>query len=128
DANQSPRSGEPALAGGARRTPPPQLGREIDRGVTVARLLSATTLGDREVALPVREVYPPLDASGFDDAYATAAAALTPLVVRVEDRGWSETSSALASLVVIDRVVARPGELPALPARSEESRVGQRRS
>ena len=116
DANQAPVSGELALAGGDLRITPPQLGREIDGGVTVARLLSATTLGDREVALSVRAVYPPLDASGFDDAYATAAAALTPLVVRVEDRGWSESASALASLVVIDRIVARPGELPALPA------------
>jgi len=116
DANQAPVSGELALAGGDLRITPPQLGREIDGGVTVARLLSATTLGDREVALSVRAVYPPLDASGFDDAYAAAAAALTPLVVRVEDRGWSESSSALASLVVIDRIVARPGELPALPA------------
>src|SRR5438034_1316542 len=95
DANQAPVSGELALAGGDLRITPPQLGREIDGGVTVARLLSATTLGDREVALSVRAVYPPLDASGFDDAYAAAAAALTPLVVRVEDRGWSESSSAL---------------------------------
>src|SRR2546428_338631 len=35
---------------------------------------------------------------------------------RGDDRGWSESASALASLVVIDRIVARPGELPALPA------------
>jgi len=64
---QPQRSSELALAGGDLRITPPQLGREIDGGVTVARLLSATTLGDREVALSVRAVYPPLDASGFDD-------------------------------------------------------------
>ena len=94
----------------------PALGSEVDRVATVAALLSAESLGDRDVALRVRAVYPALDASGFDEAYARAAAATTPLTVRVDDRTFLESPPALASLLVIDRLSARPGELPAVPS------------
>jgi len=93
----------------------PALGREVDRVGTVAALLSADSLGDREVTLRVRTSYPAVDASGFDEAYARAAAAVTPVTVHVEDRTFTENATYLASLLVIDRAVAKPGELPALP-------------
>jgi vancomycin resistance protein YoaR len=93
----------------------PALGREVDRVSTVAALLSADSLGDREVTLRVRTTYPAVDASGFDEAYARAAAAVTPVTVHVEDRTFTENPTYLASLIAIDRVAAKPGELPALP-------------
>jgi vancomycin resistance protein YoaR len=93
----------------------PALGREVDRAGTVAALLSADSLGDREVALRVRTSYPAVDASGFDEAYARAAAVVMPVTVRVEDRTFNENANYLATLLVIDRVVAKPGELPAIP-------------
>ena len=93
----------------------PVLGREVDRAGTVAALLSADSLGDRQVELRVRTSYPAVDASGFDEAYARAAAAVTPVTVHVEDRTFTENPTYLASLLAIDRVVAKPGELPAIP-------------
>ena len=93
----------------------PALGREVDRVGTVAALLSADSLGNREVTLRVRTSYPAVDASGFDEAYARAAAAVTPVTVHVEDRTFTENATYLASLLAIDRVTAKPGELPALP-------------
>ena len=93
----------------------PQLGRTVDRGATVAALLAADTLGPRDVALRVRTAYPEVDASGFDEAYARAVTATTPLTVRVEDRSWSEVAAGLATLLQIDRVAVKPGELPAIP-------------
>ena len=93
----------------------PALGREVDRVGTVAALLSADSLGDREVTLRVRTSYPAVDASGFDEAYARAAAVITPVTVHVEDRTFTENSTYLATLLAIERVAAKPGELPAIP-------------
>jgi hypothetical protein len=93
----------------------PALGREVDRVGTVAVLVSADSLGDREVTLRVRTSYPAVDASGFDEAYARAAAVITPVAVRVEDRTFTENATFLSTLLAINRVVAKPGELPALP-------------
>jgi len=93
----------------------PLLGREVDRAGTVAALLSADSLGDREVPLRVRTSYPAVDASGFDEAYARAVAAVTPVTVHVEDRTFTENATYLASLLAIDRSVAKPGELAAIP-------------
>jgi vancomycin resistance protein YoaR len=93
----------------------PALGREVDRVRTVAALLSADSLGDREVALRVRTSYPAVDASGFDEAYARAAAVVTPATVHVEDRTFTENANYLSTLLAIDRVAAKPGELPAIP-------------
>jgi len=93
----------------------PALGREVDRAGTVAALLSADSLDDRKVVLRVRTSYPAVDASGFDEAYARAAAVVTPVAVHVEDRTFTENATYLASLLAIDRVVAKPGELPAIP-------------
>ena len=94
----------------------PVVGRQLDRTATAATILAAETLSDREIALSVREVYPAVDASGFAEAAAKARAAVTPLVVSVEDRVVKEDPTGLASLLVIERVAAKPGELPALPA------------
>ena len=94
----------------------PVVGRQLDRVAAAAAVLAAQTLEDREIALKARAVYPAVDPSGFDEALALARAATTPLSVTVEDRRVSEDAAALASLLVIERVLARPGELAATPA------------
>jgi vancomycin resistance protein YoaR len=94
----------------------PVVGRQLDRVSAAAAVLAAQTLVDREIALSVRAVYPAVDPSGFDDAVALARAATTPLIVSVEDRQVREDAAGLASLLIIDRVLARPGELAPTPA------------
>ncbi len=94
----------------------PVVGRQLDRVATVAAVLAAQTLADREIALSVRAVYPAVDPSGFEDALARARAATTPLTVTVEDRRITEDAVTLASFLVIDRVLARPGDLAVPPA------------
>jgi vancomycin resistance protein YoaR len=108
-------SGELRIAAGGLEATRPVLGREVDRVATTAALLSADSLGDREIALRVRTVYPAVDASGFDEAYARASAAVTPLTITVEDRTHEESAAGLATFLVIERVAAKPGELPAIP-------------
>jgi vancomycin resistance protein YoaR len=114
DTDRAPVSGELRLGANGLEATQPALGREVDRVRTVAALLSADSLGDREVILRVRAAYPAVDASGFDEAYARAAAVSIPVTVRVEDRTFTENATYLASLLAIDRVVAKPGELPAI--------------
>ena len=94
----------------------PSIGHQLDRVTTAATILAAQTLGDREIDLTVRDVYPTVDASGFRDALAKAQAATTPLSVSVEDRTVSEDAAGLGTLLKIERVVAKPGELDAVPA------------
>ena len=115
DTDRSSVSGELRVGPSGLEVTQPALGREVDRAGTVAALLSADSLGDREVALRVRTSYPAVDASGFDEAYARAAAAVVPVTVRVEDRTFTENATYLASLLAIDRVLAKPGELAAIP-------------
>jgi vancomycin resistance protein YoaR len=115
DTDRASVSGELRIGPAGLEVTQPALGREVDRAGTVAALLSADSLGDREVALRVRTSYPAVDASGFDEAYARAAAAVTPVTVQVEDRSFTENSTYLASLLAIDRVAAKPGELAAIP-------------
>ena len=93
----------------------PSLGHQLDRVTTAATILAAQTLGDREIELTVRDVYPAVDASGFRDALAKAQAATTPLSVSVEDRTVTEDAAGLGTLLKIERVVAKPGELDAIP-------------
>ncbi|OLB92234.1 MAG: hypothetical protein AUI15_21515 [Actinobacteria bacterium 13_2_20CM_2_66_6] len=115
DTDRASVSGELRVGRSGLEVTQPALGREVDRAGTVAALLSADSLGDREVTLRVRASYPAVDASGFDEAYARAAAAVVPVTVRVEDRTFTENSTYLASLLAIDRVLAKPGELAAIP-------------
>jgi vancomycin resistance protein YoaR len=115
DTDRASVSGELRVGAAGLEVTHPALGREVDRVGTVAALLSADSLGDREVALRVRTSYPAVDASGFDGAYARAAAAVTPVTVQVEDRTFTENSTYLATMLVIDRVAAKPGELAAIP-------------
>ena len=115
DTDRASVSGELRVAASGLEVTRPVLGREVDRAGTVAALLSADSLDDREVVLRVRTSYPAVDASGFDEAYRRAAAAVTPVTVHVEDRTFTENATYLASLLAIDRVVAKPGELPAIP-------------
>jgi vancomycin resistance protein YoaR len=115
DTDRASVSGELRVSATGLEVTQPALGREVDRVGTVAALLSADSLGDREITLRVRTSYPAVDASGFDEAYARAAAVITPVTVHVEDRTFTENPTFLASLLSIERVVAKPGELPALP-------------
>src|SRR5919201_1263307 len=115
DTDRAPVSGELRLGPNGLEVTAPALGREVDRVGTVAALLSADSLADREVALRVRASYPAVDASGFDEAYARAVAAVTPVAIHVEDRSWTESSTGLSTLLVIDRLVAKPGEIAAIP-------------
>ncbi|TMC73088.1 MAG: hypothetical protein E6J15_10365 [Chloroflexi bacterium] len=115
DTDRASVSGELRLGATGLQVTRPALGREVDRVGTVAVLLSADSLGDREVTLRVRTSYPAVDASGFDEAYARAAAVVTPVTVHVEDRTFTENSTYLATLLAIDRIAAKPGELPAIP-------------
>ncbi|HYK97307.1 MAG TPA: VanW family protein, partial [Candidatus Acidoferrales bacterium] len=94
----------------------PVVGQQLDKTATAAMVLAAQSLGDRNVDLAVRAVYPDVDESGFRDALVTARNATTPLTVTVEDRRVTEDAAGLASLLVIDRLAAKPGDLPALPA------------
>lgn len=116
DVDRAPVSGEIRLTTKGVEATQPVLGRAVDRTETIAALLSADSLGDREVALRVRTTYPELDASGFDQAYTRAVAVTTPLTVRVEDRSWDESEAGLATLLHVERVLAKPGELVAIPA------------
>jgi len=115
DTDRAPVSGDLRLGTAGLEVTQPALGREVDRVGTVAALLSADSLGNREVALRVRTSYPAVDASGFDEAYARASAVVTPVTVRVEDRTFTENPTFLSTLLAIDRVAAKPGELPAIP-------------
>ena len=94
----------------------PVIGRTLDRAATAAAVLAAQTLTDREIELTVRTTWPAVDDAGFKDALARARAVTTPLVVSVEDRRVSEDAAGLASLLRIERVAAKAGELPAIPA------------
>lgn len=115
DTDRAPVSGELHVGASGLEATQPALGREVDRVGTVAALLSADSLGDREVALRVRTSYPAVDAAGFDVAYARASAAVTPVTVHVEDRRFTENATFLSSMLTIERVTAKPGELPAIP-------------
>ena len=94
----------------------PQAGRELDRGHFIAALLGARALGDRAVELRVRTRHPAVDAAGFAEAAALVRTVTAPLEVTAGDRGVHEDAAGLASFVTVERGVARPGELPALPA------------
>src|SRR2546421_4343676 len=115
DTDRASVSGEIRIGPAGLEVTQPALGREVDRVGTVAALLSADSLGDREVALRVRTSYPAVDASGFDEAYARAAAVVTPATVHVEDRTFTENANYLSSLLAIERIAANPGELLAIP-------------
>lgn len=93
----------------------PVVGLKTDRAAALASLLAAQSAGDRNVPLPVTERYPALDASGFDPALRTALAITTPLEVRALDGLVLESAANLTHLLVIERVVAADGELPAIP-------------
>jgi vancomycin resistance protein YoaR len=91
------------------------IGRTTDRASLRDLLLAPQTLGDRTVGAPVRLSYPAVDASGLRDA-AKAKAVTTALELRAGDRVVSEDAAGLATLLVVEKVVAAPGELDAIPA------------
>lgn len=116
DVDVAPVSGSLVASSAGLEVKRPVVGRELDRAGLAATVLAARTLADREIALPVRALYPEVDASGFDEAYAAAQAITVPLRVTVEDRVVNEDSAGLASLIRFDRIAAKPDELAPLPA------------
>lgn len=108
-------SGEIAVSATGLTLTEPVLGRDLDRVATIAAILAAQTFDDREIDLHVRALYPAVDESGYRDAVTRATAVITPLEVTVEDRRIAEDAAALTTLLTIERVAARPDELPALP-------------
>ena len=110
--------GEIALRPAGATVRDPLAGRELDRAHAVAALLGAQGLADRDVELRVRTRHPAVDEAGFAQAAALVRAATTPLEVTVEERTIREDPAALATFLVIDRTIAQPGTLPAIPADS----------
>jgi vancomycin resistance protein YoaR len=108
-------SGEIALSQAGLRLTEPVLGRELDRVGATASVLAAKTLGDREIDLHVRAIYPAVDESGYREAATRAAAVITPVEVTVEDRRVSADVPGLSKLVTIERVEARGNELTQVP-------------
>lgn len=102
-----------ALTGASIREP--VLGRELDRAHALSALLGAQTLGDRDVELRVRLRHPAVDDAGIASAASLVRAVTTPLDVSAGDRGVSEDPVGLASLLTVERIAAKPGELPAIP-------------
>ena len=108
-------SGAIALSATGLKLTEPVLGRELDRVAATASVLAAETLGDREIDLHVRAIYPAVDESGYREAATRATAVVTPLEITVEDRRITADALGLAKLLSVERVVARGDELTALP-------------
>ena len=118
DIDRAPVDGEITLGLTGPTVRDPAAGRELDRAHAMAALLGAQGLGDRDVELRVRTRHPAVDEAGFAQAAAVVRAATTPLDVTVEERKISEDPTALATFLVVERVVAPPGSLPAIPSGS----------
>ena len=116
DLDRTAVSGSLAVSATGLAVTEPVVGRQLDRVATAASVLAAESLADREIALSVRAVYPAVDESGFRDALAKARAVTTPLTVTVEDRRVREDAVGLASLLRVERVVAKADELGSVPA------------
>ena len=93
---------------------PAIIGRRTDRAALRALLLAPQSLADRDVGVPIHLTYPSVDPSGMHEA-VTAKAAVTALEVRAGGRVITEDAAGLATLLVIEKVVAASGELDALP-------------
>jgi vancomycin resistance protein YoaR len=95
---------------------PAVVGRSVDGAALRRSLVASSALGDRAIALPLHETYPAVDPSGIRDAAAKAIAATTALTIVAGDRSASEDAAGLATLLVIEKMVATPDELDAIPA------------
>ena len=93
----------------------PVIGLRLDRAAAASAVLAVTSLGDREIELSVRRVYPEVDESGFREAFMRAQAITTPLLLVVEDRRVDEDPAGLARLLVIERAAATGSELATIP-------------
>ncbi|HEU5288822.1 MAG TPA: VanW family protein, partial [Candidatus Limnocylindria bacterium] len=109
-------AGALAVEAGGLAITEPVIGLQLDKVATAATILAAQSLSDRRIDLAVRQIYPAVDDAGFAEAAARARAATTPLSVVVEDRRVNEDAVGLASLLTVERVLAKPNELPAVPA------------
>lgn len=113
--DRSPVSGEIALSATGLTLIEPVIGLALDRVAATASVLAARTFDDRNIELHVRAIYPAVDGAGYREAVAQATAAITPLELMVEERRVAEDAPVLATLLSIERVAARAGDLPALP-------------
>ncbi|HTJ60948.1 MAG TPA: VanW family protein [Candidatus Saccharimonadales bacterium] len=95
---------------------PAVVGRSVDGSALRSALTASSTLGDRAIALQVHETYPAVDPSGIREAAAKAIAATTALTIVAGDRSTSEDAAGLATLLVIEKTVATPDDLDAIPA------------
>ena len=93
----------------------PVIGRELDTRATIAALLAPQSLSGRDLPLAVKLTYPATDSAGFADASAKAVAATIPLRVTAGKGTVSEDAAGLATLLIIDKQTAAPGDLPAIP-------------
>ncbi|HET8568863.1 MAG TPA: VanW family protein [Candidatus Limnocylindria bacterium] len=115
DARIVPVDGEILLGATGLTFVDPLIGRELDRQHAAAAFLGASALGDRTIALHARPVYPAVDASGYAAAAALARSVTTALDVTAEGKTVHEDPAALATLLKVERVPARDGEVAALP-------------
>lgn len=93
---------------------PAVVGRITDRAALRAALLAPQTLGDRSVDAPVKLSYPAVDPSGIREA-AKAKAVTTALQMRAGDRVLNEDAAGLATLLVVEKAVAAPGDVDPIP-------------
>jgi len=104
----------PAVDAGIRRTAgglevvAPASGVAVDRARMLGALLEPATLGDREIALPMRLVLPAADEEGSREALALARSVGAGLEVTAGDRGVVEDAIALASFIWFEKVAAGP--------------------
>jgi len=115
DLDRPERDGALAVTHGGVQVTEAVIGRQLDTRATVAALLAPQSLEARDLALSVKLQYPATDAAGLSDAATRARAATTPLRITAGDGSVSEDAAGLATLLVIDRQTAAPGDLPALP-------------
>ena len=95
---------------------PAVVGRETDRAALRRALLAPDTLGDRAIVLQIHETYPAVDPSGIRDAAAKAIAATTALTITVGEGSATEDAAGLATLLVVEKAVAAPGDVDVIPA------------
>ncbi|MEA2660736.1 MAG: hypothetical protein QOH08_308 [Chloroflexota bacterium] len=90
---------------------PSIVGRQADRAALGVALTAPATLGDRVLDLRIHETYPSVDPRALRAAVAKAEAATTALQITAGDRSASEDAAGLATLLVIEKRIAAPGEL-----------------
>ncbi|CAN5132123.1 hypothetical protein BH18CHL2_BH18CHL2_08290 [soil metagenome] len=94
----------------------PVVGRALDRAAASSALLNVGAGGDRALALRASAVHPAVDGAGMSEAAAAVRSIITPVQITALGRGIDENAVGLGTLIDLEKVEAKPGELPALPA------------